>query len=286
MTNKTYKYIFVDFDDTIVRTISGCTFPKGIWDMQIKFDVLDSIKKLKPEYIFIVSNQGGIPTYVTEEQVQQKMTYVCMSIESYIQNDVKCHYTYCASTNKEDNMRKPNTGMLDLHLSSFGISQCADNKKNMCMIGDASGKKGQFSDSDRKCAEKFGIDYYDVEDLIRMCQDSYSQEFINLYVNEAQEFTNNYVKHVDDTDEEDIIYEARYENFHNGFIDGWMSVVEFTNTTVDEAITSRFYDNEGLYELDEETRNIYIDEGSKAFKDGYMTGRKIASEHFEIPLKD
>ena len=286
MTNKKYKYVFIDFDDTIVRTLTGNTFPKGVWDMQIQFRLLNAISKVQPEYIFIVSNQGGIPTYVTEEQIQIKMTYVCSAIESYLGNDVKCHYTYCASIDKNDNNRKPNTGMLDTMCSVFKISQGADNKKNMCMIGDASGKRCQFSDSDRKCAEKFGVDYYDVEDFIRMCQDSYSQEFINLYVNEAQEFTNNYVKHVDDTDEEDIIYEARYENFHNGFIDGWMSVVEFTNTTVDEAITSRFYDNEGLYELDEETRNIYIDEGSKAFKDGYMTGRKIASEHFEIPLKD
>ena len=35
MTNKKYKYVFIDFDDTIVRTLTGNTFPKGIWDMQI-----------------------------------------------------------------------------------------------------------------------------------------------------------------------------------------------------------------------------------------------------------
>ena len=34
------------------------------------------------------------------------------------------------------------------------------------MIGDASGKEGQFSDSDKKTAENFGIDYMDVEDFI------------------------------------------------------------------------------------------------------------------------
>lgn len=32
--------------------------------------------------------------------------------------------------------------------------------------GDASGKEGQFSDSDKKCAENFGIDYMDVNDFI------------------------------------------------------------------------------------------------------------------------
>ena len=35
------------------------------------------------------------------------------------------------------------------------------------MIGDASGKHGQFSDSDKKCAENFGIDYMDVEDFLQ-----------------------------------------------------------------------------------------------------------------------
>ena len=34
------------------------------------------------------------------------------------------------------------------------------------MIGDDSGKPGDFSDSDKKCAENFGIDYIDVEDFI------------------------------------------------------------------------------------------------------------------------
>ena len=144
MTNKKYKYIFIDFDDTIVRTLTGNTFPKGVWDMQIQFRLLDAISKVKPEYIFIVSNQGGIPTYVTEEQIQIKMTYVCSAIESYLGNDIKCNYTYCASMDKNDNNRKPNTGMLDIMCAAFKISQCADNKKNMCMIGDASGKKNQF----------------------------------------------------------------------------------------------------------------------------------------------
>ena len=41
------------------------------------------------------------------------------------------------------------------------------NKKHALMIGDASGKEGQFSDSDKKTAENFGSDYMDVEDFIK-----------------------------------------------------------------------------------------------------------------------
>ena len=40
-------------------------------------------------------------------------------------------------------------------------------KSEMLMIGDASGKPGQFSDSDKKTAENFGIDYLDVEDFCK-----------------------------------------------------------------------------------------------------------------------
>lgn len=33
-------------------------------------------------------------------------------------------------------------------------------------LGDASGKEGQFSDSDKKTAENFGCEYMDVDDFV------------------------------------------------------------------------------------------------------------------------
>ena len=57
---KNKKILFADLDGTLIETISGEVFPKGIWDMKFRFDVLDAIKKLNPEYILIASNQGGI----------------------------------------------------------------------------------------------------------------------------------------------------------------------------------------------------------------------------------
>lgn len=43
---KQYEVIFADLDGTLINTISGETFPKGIWDMKLNFDALDAIKKL------------------------------------------------------------------------------------------------------------------------------------------------------------------------------------------------------------------------------------------------
>ena len=51
-------------------------------------------------------------------------------------------------------------------LDSHSISSFYD-KDDMLMIGDASGLPGQFSNSDKKCAENFEIDYLDVSEFVK-----------------------------------------------------------------------------------------------------------------------
>ena len=81
---KKYDIIFADLDGTLIDTISGQTFPKGVWDMRIRFDVLNTIKKLHPQYVFIVSNQGGIENgFVNRAHFVNKLDYICSSIEEY-----------------------------------------------------------------------------------------------------------------------------------------------------------------------------------------------------------
>ena len=164
---KKYEVIFADLDGTLINTISGGTFPKGIWDMKIRFDVLDAIKKLNPKYILIVSNQGGIGRgFVDRGHFITKINYICKSIEEYC--NCSCYGTYCTSNDISYHFRKPNTGMLD-YLTELYVGDDFDSiKPKSLMIGDASGKEGQFSDSDKKTAENFGIDYIDVEDFIKI----------------------------------------------------------------------------------------------------------------------
>ena len=165
---KKYKVLFADLDGTLIDTVSGNTFPKGIWDMRFRFDVLDAIKKLAPDYIFIVSNQGGIEKgFVKEENFIDKIKYITSAISEYTNKDkLLIGYTYCASNDKHDKQRKPNTGMLSYCLECHAIMNIIP-KGETLMIGDASGLEGQFSDSDKKTAENFGIDYMDVEDFIK-----------------------------------------------------------------------------------------------------------------------
>ena len=57
--------------------------------------------------------------------------------------------------------------MLDLLCENYVGDDFEYIKSKSLMIGDASGKPGQFSDSDKKCAENFGIDYLDVKDFLQ-----------------------------------------------------------------------------------------------------------------------
>lgn len=159
-----YKILFTDLDGTLINTISEKLFPEGIWDMHLRFDTLDKIKELKPSFLFIVSNQGGIEKgFVDEYHFCTKLGFIVHSIEEYC--DTTVDYYYCSSNNKYDKNRKPNYGMLEDALTEYDINY---DKSEMLMIGDASGKPGQFSDSDKQTAENFGIDYLDVEDFCKI----------------------------------------------------------------------------------------------------------------------
>ena len=164
---KNKNIIFCDLDGTLIETISGDTFPKGIWDMKLRFDVLDAIKKLNPEYVLIVSNQGGIESgFVDTHDFNSKCEYITRAIREYC--GCECYAMYCDTNNKSDSYRKPNTKMLETLLEDYVGYDFECFKHEILMIGDASGKEGQFSDIDKKTAENFGIDYMDVNDFVNI----------------------------------------------------------------------------------------------------------------------
>lgn len=165
MKNK-YKVLFTDLDGTLITTASNKTFPEGVWDMKLRFDVLDAIKKLSPEFVCIVTNQGGIARgYGSGQLFDIKVLYIQVCIQEYCGTTVR--YAYCSSMGKQDPRRKPNPGMLEELLSNSITGQPLAEKKECLMIGDASGKPGQWSNTDKRTAENFGIDYLDVEDFVK-----------------------------------------------------------------------------------------------------------------------
>ena len=167
---KKYKILFADLDGTLIKTKSGETFPKGIWDMEFRFDVFDAIKKMQPCAVLIATNQGGIEIgFVGRKDFERKMEYIKCALREYV--GAFTEYAYCPCNDEDYYYRKPNTGMLVnlLHYARTNLLRYEDITKEDClMIGDASGKEGQFSDMDKKTAENFGIDYLDVDDFVEI----------------------------------------------------------------------------------------------------------------------
>lgn len=159
---ETKKVLFIDLDGTLIKTISGKTFPEDITDFRIQLPVLDKIKETFPNlsYFFIVTNQGG--KFISEADFVTKIDAISDLCFFYLNErrlTMYYDYLYCAS---DDNpYRKPNTGMLEKLYYNHNLHY---NKQEM--IGDASGKPGDFSD--KKCAENFGIDYIDVRDFLEL----------------------------------------------------------------------------------------------------------------------
>lgn len=122
---KNKRILLFDFDGTLIETASGNTFDTDLTDMRIKMDVVNKALDLMQE--------NGVKVF------------------AIVSNQV----------------RKPNTGMIDdilmkckdTVMRGMNFSQL---KGCSLMVGDASGLPGQFSDSDKVCAENAGIDYMDV----------------------------------------------------------------------------------------------------------------------------
>jgi len=163
------KIIFADLDDTLIFTLSGKTFAQGIWDMQLRLDVLNKIKEICPEYFFIVTNQGGIGKFVDENDFEKKLDYITVAVKSFIKHPdlAGVDAMYCPSMDKEDPFRKPNAGMLSYLTKTHDLFTEGYTKEDMLMIGDASGKEGNFSDTDLKTALNYGIKYLDVNDFLK-----------------------------------------------------------------------------------------------------------------------
>ena len=162
--------IFADLDGTLIKTQSREIFPQGIWDMRFNFPALDMIREIQPKCLLIITNQGGIEKgFVDKRNFEFKMEYICRSIKEYTGVYTEC--SYCTSNDPDDKYRKPNIGMIDSLMRKMikrGVVEKGISTDSILMIGDASGKEGQFSDSDKKCAEKAGFQYMDIEDFVQL----------------------------------------------------------------------------------------------------------------------
>lgn len=164
------KVLFIDLDGTLIKTISGKTFPEDITDFRVQLPVLDKIIEKLPNLkkFFIVTNQGGLKSDFAKYDFRAKLYAIedicCEYLDNRFTNSIGSDAQYCSSMDKTNPYRKPNTAMLESLFTQWEVQS----KDECIMIGDASGKPGDFSDSDKKCAENFGIDYIDVRDFLEL----------------------------------------------------------------------------------------------------------------------
>lgn len=93
------KVLFTDLDGTLIRTVSGKTFPEDITDFRLRKDVVDAINRLPNiNLIAVVTNQGGIPQYVSQTDFEAKINAICFFLQGITHRFTV--YEYCASMDK------------------------------------------------------------------------------------------------------------------------------------------------------------------------------------------
>lgn len=172
---KNKRILLFDFDGTLVETASGGLYAKDLTDMKIKQDVvnraLDLMEQNGVKYFGIISNQCDVGVgFVSDEDIDAKINYVLrcvhdLAVKRGIRDVVYGHYE-CFSIDEHDLMMKPNPGMVYKALGACRLMMDSvtyeDIMKMTLMVGNASGLPEQFSDSDKVCAEKAGVEYMDV----------------------------------------------------------------------------------------------------------------------------
>ncbi len=176
-TNGIVKVAFFDADSTLRISKSGSPSANGVHDYWILPGVAHQIQRLNQDgfLVAIVSNQAGIPQYVSLEDADQALFNLIQDLR--IQGAFVDYFDFAEN---KDRFRKPQTGMKErlenVLQQTFGNHVRIDSTHSL-MVGDSAYKKASgsspadvrpdgragfnFSNSDRIFAKNLGIDFHE-----------------------------------------------------------------------------------------------------------------------------
>lgn len=156
------KYAIFDFDGTLVKPKNGRKFPKNKDDWQyLRPSVPDVIRKYAKRHNII---------FVTDQSKEWKVDMIKDVIE-----DLKVKVIAIIAMKKES--QKPNIELFKESLPNFKL-------KEAFYVGDAGGRKDDWSDRDIKFAENLGIPYHFPEDIFPLEKEKPIEQ--NIAINEKE----------------------------------------------------------------------------------------------------
>lgn len=124
------KIVMFDLDGTLIKTKSGRKFPVNVDDWEFRPNVVEHIKSLNCQ-VEIITNQAGVKNIKDFMPKAVKITKI-----------LGCRMWVSLTKGP---WRKPNTGIIEKYIP-------LDNVEEILYVGDAAGRVGDFSDTDRKFA--------------------------------------------------------------------------------------------------------------------------------------
>ena len=143
------KMAAFDYDWTLVNPKNGKTFPANIDDWEW-------LHKCIPEIIKDYHNNGYMIVIFTNQSKKWKHEQIKLALGS-----LEIPIFIVIATDKE--YYKPNKFIFDKFIGDYNID-----KENSFFVGDALGRKSDFSDSDKIFAENIGIKIYSPEKFFKI----------------------------------------------------------------------------------------------------------------------
>lgn len=140
-TNK--KIIGFDFDWTLIKPLDSRIFPKNINDWEF-------LNPNIPEIITNFYNKGYSIYVITNQTKEWKITMIKKVLEK-----IKIPIKVIVGFGKNTDLKKPNKELFDFKF----------NKKSSFYVGDAAGRKNDWSNVDKEFAENIGIKFKTPEEV-------------------------------------------------------------------------------------------------------------------------